>query len=265
VGLMNVQFAIQEGEIFVLEVNPRASRTVPFVSKATGVPLAKIAARCMAGRTLAEQRVPARLVPPYFCVKEAVFPFIKFPGADSILGPAMTSTGEVMGVGNTFSEAFVKSQLAASQKLPASGKVFVSVRNADKPRLIEIARSLARLGYGLYATRGTAAAIAGAGIEVVTVNKVTEGRPNVVDMIKNADFSLIINTVEERRSAIQDSYAIRHAALQGRVTYYTTIAGARAAVAGLLGAHELRPYRLQRLHANLATPAAGDTIKDAVA
>jgi carbamoyl-phosphate synthase large subunit len=265
VGLMNVQFAIQGGDIYVLEVNPRASRTVPFVSKATGVPLAKIAARCMAGRTLEAQKVPARIVPPYFSVKEAVFPFIKFQGADTILGPEMKSTGEVMGVGNTFSEAFVKSQVAAGQKLPASGKVFISVRNADKPKLIEIARSLARLDYSLYATRGTAAAIGGAGIDVITVNKVTEGRPNVVDMIKNGDFSLIINTVEERRSAIQDSYAIRHAALQGRVTYYTTIAGARAAVAGLLGAHELRPYRLQRLHANLAAPSVPDTTKDVVA
>ncbi|MCC6534866.1 MAG: carbamoyl-phosphate synthase large subunit [Burkholderiales bacterium] len=257
VGLMNVQFAIQAGTIYVLEVNPRASRTVPFVSKATGIALAKVAARCMAGTSLDAQRVPERIVPPYYSVKEAVFPFIKFPGADTILGPEMKSTGEVMGIGRTFSEAFLKSQAAAGQKLPASGKVFISVRNADKAPVVDIARSLARLGFQLYATRGTAQALAEAAIEVTPVNKVAEGRPNVVDMIKNGDFSLIINTVEDRRSAVRDSYAIRHAALEARLTYYTTVAGARAACAGLLGAHEFRPYRLQRLHAGLATSAMG--------
>jgi carbamoyl-phosphate synthase large subunit len=264
VGLMNVQFAIQAGKIFILEVNPRASRTVPFVSKATGIALAKVAARCMAGKSLDAQQVPDRVVPPYFSVKEAVFPFIKFPGADTILGPEMKSTGEVMGVGQTFSEAYLKSQAAAGQKLPSSGKVFISVRNADKPPVVDIARSLARLGYSLYATRGTAQAIASAGIEVTLVNKVAEGRPNVVDMIKNGDFSLIINTVEERASAVRDSYAIRHAALEARLTYYTTVAGARAACAGLLGAHEFRPYRLQRLHADLAQRTVADGQKDLV-
>jgi carbamoyl-phosphate synthase large subunit len=199
VGLMNVQFAIQGETIYVLEVNPRASRTVPFVSKATGVPLAKVAARCMAGKTLSEQNVPDKLVPPYYSVKEAVFPFIKFPGADTILGPEMKSTGEVMGIGHSFSEAFLKSQAAAGQKLPSAGKVFLSVRDVDKPPLIDIARSLARLEFLLYATRGTAAALAAAGIDVTPVNKVKEGRPNVVDMIKNSDFSLIINTVEDGR------------------------------------------------------------------
>jgi carbamoyl-phosphate synthase large subunit len=259
VGLMNVQFAIQADTIYVLEVNPRASRTVPFVSKATGVPLAKVAARCMAGKSLAEQSIPDELVPPYYAVKEAVFPFIKFPGADTILGPEMKSTGEVMGIGETFSEAFLKSQAAAGQRLPSSGKVFLSVRNADKPPLIEIARALARLGFALYATRGTAAALSAAGIDVTPVNKVAEGRPNVVDMLKNGDFSLIVNTVEDRPGAVRDSYAIRHTALAGRVTYYTTVAGARAACAGLVGAHEFRPYLLQQLHAGLATRPGTET------
>ncbi|MPZ43548.1 MAG: carbamoyl-phosphate synthase large subunit [Betaproteobacteria bacterium] len=264
VGLMNVQFAIQGETIYVLEVNPRASRTVPFVSKATGVPLAKVAARCMAGKSLSAQNVPDTLVPPYYSVKEAVFPFIKFPGADTILGPEMKSTGEVMGIGHSFSEAFLKSQAAAGQRLPSTGKVFLSVRDADKPPLVDVARALARLEFSLYATRGTAAALAAAGIDVTPVNKVKEGRPNVVDMIKNGDFSLIINTVEDRRSALRDSYAIRHAALEARVTYYTTVAGARAACAGLLGAHEFRPYRLQRLHASLARSAVEDGFKDPV-
>jgi carbamoyl-phosphate synthase large subunit len=265
VGLMNVQFAIQEDTIYVLEVNPRASRTVPFVSKATGVPLAKVAALCMVGRSLQSQRLPQSLVPPYFSVKEAVFPFIKFPGADTILGPEMKSTGEVMGIGHSFSEAFLKSQAAAGQRLPSSGKVFISVRDSDKPATVEIARALARLEFSLHATRGTAAALTAAGIEVTAVNKVKEGRPNVVDMIKNGDFSLIINTVEDRRSAVRDSYAIRHAALEGRVTYYTTVAGARAACVGLLGAHEFRPYRLQRLHAGLVRAGVGDGLEDEVA
>jgi carbamoyl-phosphate synthase large subunit len=264
VGLMNVQFAIQRKVIYVLEVNPRASRTVPFVSKATGTPLAKVAARCMAGKSLAAQRVREAVELPYYAVKEAVFPFIKFPGADTILGPEMKSTGEVMGVGHTFSEAFLKSQAAAGQRLPTFGKVFLSVRNSDKAPIVEIARSLARLDFSLFATRGTAAALTAAGIEVTPVNKVAEGRPHVVDMIKNGDFSLIINTVEERLSAVRDSYAIRHAALEARVTYYTTVAGAKAACAGLFGAHELQPYCLQRLHASLLPAGAEMSQKDAV-
>src|SRR3954469_25690207 len=209
VGLMNVQFAIQNGVIYVLEVNPRASRTVPFVSKATGLPLAKIAARCMVGTSLAAQNSVHEVVPPYFSVKEAVFPFIKFPGADTILGPEMKSTGEVMGVGKTFAEAFVKSQMAAGVKLPTSGKVFISVRNSDKPKVVEIARSLAKLGFSLLATRGTASALAEGGLQVATVNKVAEGRPHIVDMIKNGEIVMIVNTVEDRRSAMQDSYSIR--------------------------------------------------------
>ncbi len=254
VGLMNVQFAIQNDTIYVLEVNPRASRTVPFVSKATGLPLAKIAARCMVGRTLAEQNVVREVVPPYFAVKEAVFPFIKFPGADTILGPEMKSTGEVMGVGANFGEAFIKSQLAAGEKLPTAGKVFVSVRNADKLRTVEIARTLVELGFSLVATRGTAAALAAAGLAVAPINKVAEGRPHILDLIKNGEIALILNTVEEKRSAVRDSYAIRRAALQGRITLYTTLAGARAACTGMQQSRELKAYDVQGLHSRLAQP-----------
>ena len=253
-GLMNVQFAIQGGDVYVLEVNPRASRTVPYVSKATGLQLAKIAARAMAGRTLADQGITREVVPPYFSVKEAVFPFVKFPGVDTILGPEMKSTGEVMGVGNSFGEAFVKSQLAAGVRLPDSGTVFISVRNQDKPRAVEVARGLHNLGFKLVATRGTAAEIEAAGIPVQVVNKVTEGRPHIVDMVKNGEVSLVINTVEERRNAIADSRTIRTQALANRITFFTTIAGARAAVEGMqfmrrgLG---LQVYPLQELHAGL--------------
>ena len=258
VGLMNVQFAIQETDagdvIYVLEVNPRASRTVPFVSKATGIQLAKVAARCMAGQTLAQQGVTREVVPPYFSVKEAVFPFVKFPGVDTILGPEMKSTGEVMGVGKSFGEAFVKSQLGAGVKLPTSGKVFLTVKNADKPRAVEIARDLAAMGFVLVATKGTAAAIAAAGIEVAVVNKVTEGRPHIVDMIKNDEIALVINTVEERRNAIADSRAIRTSSLQSRVTTFTTIFGAEAAIDGMqaMGQGQMDVYSVQELHAQLA-------------
>jgi carbamoyl-phosphate synthase large subunit len=252
VGLMNVQFAIQNGVVYVLEVNPRASRTVPYVSKATGRPLAKIAARCMVGRTLADQGVAGEIVPPYYSVKEAVFPFIKFPGVDTILGPEMKSTGEVMGVGESFGEAFVKSQLAAGVKLPASGRVFVSVRNGDKPRAVETARMLHELGFQIVATRGTAAALAAAGISVTPVNKVAEGRPHIVDMLKNDEIALVINTVEEKKSAIHDSYVIRRAALNDQVPTFTTIAGARAAVIGMKAMRELVPYPVQGLHRRLS-------------
>ncbi len=251
VGLMNVQFAIQGETVFVLEVNPRASRTVPFVSKATGVPLAKIAARCMAGQTLAEQGVSKEIIPPYYSVKEAVFPFIKFPGVDTILGPEMKSTGEVMGVGESFAEAFVKSQLAASVKLPKGGKVFISVREEDKAGTVEVARTLKQLGFTILATRGTGSVITAAGVEVTVVNKVAEGRPHIVDMIKNGDVSLIVNTVDSRPSVMRDSYSIRHAALQGRVTYYTTLAGARAACLGMQHLAELQVYDVQSLHRRL--------------
>ena len=251
IGLMNVQFAIQSGTVYVLEVNPRASRTVPYVSKATGVPLAKIAARCMTGQTLAQQGVTREVIPPYYSVKEAVFPFIKFPGVDTILGPEMKSTGEVMGVGETFAEAFVKSQLAASVKLPKDGRVFISVRDEDKPGILEIARVLAKLGFTLLATRGTAEVIRETGVAVTVVNKVAEGRPHIVDMIKNGEVNLIVNTVDSKPSAMRDSWSIRHAALQGRVTYYTTLAGARAACVGMQHLAELQVYDLQALHRRL--------------
>ena len=252
VGLMNVQFAIQAGTVYVLEVNPRASRTVPFVSKATGVPLAKIAARCMAGQTLAQQGITREIIPPYYSVKEAVFPFIKFPGVDTILGPEMKSTGEVMGVGETFAEAFVKSQLAASVKLPKNGKIIISVREADKQGAVEVGRQLEQLGFTLLATRGTALVLREAGVAVTVANKVGEGRPNIVDMIKNGEIKLIVNTVDSKPSVMRDSYCIRHAALQGRVTYYTTLAGARAACAGMQHLAELQIYDLQTLHQKLA-------------
>jgi carbamoyl-phosphate synthase large subunit len=253
VGLMNVQFAIQfpegndRGVVYVLEVNPRASRTVPYVSKATGRPLAMIAARCMVGQSLADQGVSGEIVPPYFSVKEAVFPFIKFPGVDTILGPEMKSTGEVMGVGDTFAEAFLKSQLGAGVRLPKAGKVFVSVKNADKAKVIEVARTLTGLGFTLVATRGTAAALAAANLAVTPVNKVAEGRPHIVDMLLNDEIALVINTVEEKRSAIQDSYAIRRAALNDQIPTYTTIAGARAAATGMQGMRELVPHSTQAL------------------
>ena len=255
VGLMNVQFAIQEADgqdvIYVLEVNPRASRTVPFVSKATGIQLAKVAARCMAGQTLASQGVTKEVTPPYFSVKEAVFPFVKFPGVDTILGPEMKSTGEVMGVGKTFGEAFVKSQLGAGTRLPTSGKVFMTVKNADKARAVDIARQLAALGFELVATRGTAAAIEEAGLAVKVVNKVTEGRPHIVDMIKNNEIVMVINTVEERRNAIADSRAIRTSSLQARVTTFTTIFGAEAAVEGMQHMEQLDVISVQQMHAQL--------------
>ncbi len=248
VGLMNVQFAIQGDVVYVLEVNPRASRTVPFVSKAIGLQLAKIAARCMVGTTLPQQGLSDEVIPSYYSVKEAVFPFIKFPGVDTILGPEMKSTGEVMGVGYTFAEAFVKSQLAAGVKLPTEGKIFISVRKSDRLPAVEIARKLAELGFALYATRGTASALSKAGLKVVSVNKVKEGRPHIVDMIKNGEINLIVNTVGDKRSAVQDSYSIRHAVLQARVTYFTTLAGARAACIGMANIRELKVYDLQKLH-----------------
>ena len=255
VGLMNVQFAIQniDGQdvIYVLEVNPRASRTVPFVSKATGIQLAKVAARCMVGQTLAAQGFTKEVTPPYFSVKEAVFPFVKFPGVDTILGPEMKSTGEVMGVGKTFGEAFVKSQLGAGTKLPTAGRVFLTVKNNDKPRAVAVARALVDMKFDLVATKGTAAAIQAAGTACAVVNKVTEGRPHVVDMIKNNEIVLVINTVEERRNAIADSRQIRTSALLARVTTFTTIAGAEAAVQGMAHMDNLGVISLQEMHAQL--------------
>jgi carbamoyl-phosphate synthase large subunit len=263
VGLMNVQFAIQHLDgndvIFVLEVNPRASRTVPFVSKATGVQLAKVAARCMVGQTLAAQGIRAEANPPYFSVKEAVFPFVKFPGVDTILGPEMKSTGEVMGVGKTFGEAFVKSQMGAGSKLPraflpdgrSAGKVFLSVKNNDKARAVEVARTLVAMKFDVVATKGTAASINAGGVPCGVVNKVAEGRPHIVDMLKNNDICLVINTVEERRNAIADSRQIRTSALLARVTTFTTIAGAEAAVEGMHYMDDLDVISVQEMHAQL--------------
>ncbi|SIQ25686.1 carbamoyl-phosphate synthase large subunit [Aromatoleum tolulyticum] len=254
-GLMNVQFAIQgEGDdatVYVLEVNPRASRTVPFVSKACGLQLAKVAARCMAGQSLVSQGVTSEIVPPYYSVKEAVFPFVKFPGVDTILGPEMKSTGEVMGVGRSFAEAFVKSQLAAGVRLPQSGTAFISVKPTDRGGAVAVARELHDLGFRIVATRGTASAIDAAGIPVNVVNKVTEGRPHIVDMIKNNEVSMVINTVEEKRQAIVDSRSIRTSALAAKLTVFTTIEGARAACMGMRHLEGLEVYGLQSLHAEL--------------
>jgi carbamoyl-phosphate synthase large subunit len=250
VGLMNVQFAIQADTVYVLEVNPRASRTVPFVSKAIGAPLAKVAARCMAGQSLASQGMTRERIPPYYSVKEAVFPFRKFPGVDPMLGPEMKSTGEVMGVGASFAEAFVKSQIGAGETLPSKGKVFISVRAQDRPQAAELAKGFHELGFAVLATRGTGQAIADAGTPVTIVNKVTEGRPNIVDMIKNNEVSLIINVVDDKR-AVKDSYAIRAEALARRVAYFTTLAGARAACLGMGHSQELQVYPLQALHQNM--------------
>ncbi|ESS13956.1 MAG: carbamoyl-phosphate synthase large subunit [Burkholderiaceae bacterium] len=260
VGLMNVQFAIQEvnGQdvIYVLEVNPRASRTVPFVSKATGIQLAKVAARCMVGQSLDSQGVFDEVTPPYFSVKEAVFPFVKFPGVDTILGPEMKSTGEVMGVGKTFGEAFIKSQWGAGTRLPRASdkvnKVFLTVKNGDKARAVAVAKALADMGFNIIATRGTAAAISEAGVTCEVVNKVTEGRPHVVDLIKNNQFCLVINTVEERRNAIADSRQIRTSALQARITTFTTISGAEAAVEGMAYLDDYDVRSIQELHTDLA-------------
>ncbi len=256
VGLMNTQFAIQtdaagEDTIFLLEVNPRASRTVPFVSKATGMPLAKIAARCMAGKTLAEQGATKEIIPDYYSVKEAIFPFAKFQNVDPILGPEMRSTGEVMGVGRSFGAAMARAQEAGGIKaVPDSGKVFVSVRDPDKQRVLPVARDLVGLGYTLVATGGTATFLREQGLECASINKVTEGRPHIVDLIKNGEIAYIINTTEGRQ-AIADSFSIRREALQQRVTYSTTVAGARALVQSLEFRGTGPVWSLQELHAEV--------------
>ena len=264
VGLMNVQFAIQglnddnadTAQVYVLEVNPRASRTVPFVSKATGQPLAKIAARCMVGQKLSAQRgsdgkPPHEVIPPYYSVKEAVFPFNKFPGVDPILGPEMRSTGEVMGAGRTFGEAMLKSQLGAGSRLPTRGTVCITVKNNDKARAVAVARDLHALGFQLVATKGTAAAIAEAGIPVKAVNKVKDGRPHIVDMVKAGEIQLVFTTVDETRTAIADSRHIRQVALANRITYYTSMAGCEAAVEGMKHQDDLVVVSLQELHTQL--------------
>ena len=247
VGLMNVQLAVQGDQVFVLEVNPRASRTVPFVSKCIGQSLAKIAARCMAGTSLKAQGFTQQIKPAFYHVKEAVFPFGKFPGVDPILGPEMKSTGEVMGVGRTFGEAYGKSQLAADDEIPSTGRVFLSVRDPDKDQLVDIARDLMALGFKLCATRGTAAVIESAGLPVEVINKVMEGRPNVTDAIKNGEITFVINTTEGKQ-AIKDSFAIRRNALQHNVCYTTTMAGGRASIEALRQKMEMEVYCLQELH-----------------
>ena len=246
-GLMNTQFAIQGEDIFVLEVNPRASRTVPYVSKATGVPLARIAARCMVGDSLAGQGIKSITEPDYCSIKEAVFPFTKFPGVDPILGPEMKSTGEVMGIGNSFGEAYNKAILATSQEIPRDGMVFISVRDKDKPDAIRVAKSFAEAGFSLCATEGTARKIRQAGVECIRVNKVAEGHPHVVDMLKNDEIALIVNTTEGRQ-AITDSHSIRTTAIQHKVFYTTTIAGADAIIAALRNKHVGSIRCLQELH-----------------
>ena len=248
VGLMNVQFAVKGDDIYVLEVNPRASRTVPYVSKAIGRPLAKVSARCMAGTSLAEQGMLDEIIPEHYSVKEAVFPFIKFPGVDPILGPEMKSTGEVMGVGKTFAEAFGKSQHGASIEFPEQGgRAFLSVRENDRVAVIEVAKLLTELNFKLSATRGTARSLVEAGFECETINKVHEGRPNIVDLVKNEKVQLIVNTTEGKK-AIEDSFEIRREALQGKVTYTTTITGAWALCQAMMHSDEEQVYKLQDLH-----------------
>ncbi|MCT8687554.1 carbamoyl-phosphate synthase large subunit [Glaesserella parasuis] len=249
-GLMNVQFAAQNDVVYVLEVNPRASRTVPFVSKATGQPLAKIAARVMAGESLAELNALEEVIPQKYFVKEAVFPFIKFPGVDTILGPEMRSTGEVMGVGETFAEAFFKAQLGAGERIPRTGKVFLSVDNNDKPRLLDVAKRLQEQGYGLCATLSTAKFLRENGVAAQIVNKVREGRPHIVDAIKNGEIAMVINTVNGEPEVIADSHSIRRTALQQRVPVYTTIAGADAISYAVEHINEFGVYSVQELHSN---------------
>ena len=251
IGLMNVQFAVQDDVVYVLEVNPRASRTVPFVSKATSVPLAKIGARVMAGISLAEQGYTREVIPDFFAVKEAVFPFIKFPGVDTILGPEMRSTGEVMGVGKTFEEAYIKAQLGAGETMPAVGKVFLSVRNEDKAQVVQVAKNFQLHGYGLCATRGTAAYLAEHGISVQVLNKVIEGRPHIVDTIKNGEIALVVNTVNSKPQSLKDSHSIRHSAVNLRIPLFTTIAGALAMSEGVSQLAYTTVYCMQELHQSL--------------
>jgi carbamoyl-phosphate synthase large subunit len=249
VGLMNIQFAVKGDVVYVLEVNPRASRTVPFVSKAIGAPLAKIAARVMAGKTLRELGFTHEIVPQHVSVKEAVFPFIKFPGVDTLLGPEMKSTGEVMGVDSCFAMAFAKAQFAAGTLLPTKGKAFVSVRDRDKAALLPIARQLVENDFTLIATRGTAAHLRSAGLQAETVNKVIEGSPHIVDALRAGDIALVMNTTEGAQS-VADSFPIRRSALECRVPYFTTIAAAEAAAEGIArlrqGLLSVRP--LQEYH-----------------
>jgi len=250
IGLMNTQFAIQGDTVFILEVNPRASRTVPFVSKATGVPLAKIAARVMAGRSLASLNATREVIPAYYSVKEAIFPFLKFQNVDPILGPEMRSTGEVMGVGRSFGAAFARGHEAAGIKAPMVGKAFLSVRDGDKERLLPVAREIIARGFNVVATSGTASYLAEHGVVCERINKVLEGRPHIVDLIKNGEIVYIVNTTEGKQ-AIADSFSIRREALQHRVTYSTTVAGARALVHSLDFHSDGEVHSLQELHKEL--------------
>jgi carbamoyl-phosphate synthase large subunit len=236
-GLMNVQYAIKDGDVYILEVNPRASRTSPFVSKATGRPLAKIAARIMAGKTLKELGVSGDIVPKHISVKESVFPFVKFPGVDTLLGPEMKSTGEVMGIGDSFADAFAKAQLGANVKLPLSGNVFISVRDADKKHVVTAAEKLYKNGFGILATGGTASFLIEKGIPVTRVNKVLEGRPHIVDAIKNGEVNLVFNTTQGPQ-AVADSFSIRRESLMHNIAYYTTVAGARAVADSIIALKE---------------------------
>jgi len=247
VGLMNAQFAIQNDQIYVLEVNPRASRTVPFLAKATGIPLADIAARCMAGVSLKKQGVVEKTKPDYFAVKKAVFPFAKFPGVDPILGPEMRSTGEVMGVSASLGQAFLKSELSSKRSLPTEGTVFVSVRDADKSRVIPLVKKLIDMGYQVVATSGTAKVLHAAGLAAKVVNKVEQGRPHIVDSIRNNEINLVINTTEGEQ-AIADSYLIRRSALEREICYTTTLSGAHAMCLALETQHLRGVVSLQNLY-----------------
>jgi carbamoyl-phosphate synthase large subunit len=247
VGLMNTQFAIKGDEIYVLEVNPRASRTVPFVSKATGQPLAKIAALCMAGVSLKEQKVKEARPSGYSSVKESVFPFAKFPGVDPVLGPEMKSTGEVMGSGKTFGEAFYKASLGASSILPERGKVFISVKDQDKAGVLDAAKQLINQGFSLIATDGTFSAISGAGISCQRINKLQQGQPHILDEIKNGEIALVINTTDGRQ-AVSDSGYIRQAALQNKTPYTTTLSGALAICAAVSYRADGPVYTLSEIH-----------------
>jgi carbamoyl-phosphate synthase large subunit len=233
VGLMNVQYAVQRGDVYILEVNPRASRTVPFVSKAIGVPLAKVAARAMAGMSLAAQGFTKEIVPRHVSVKEAVFPFLKFPGVDTVLGPEMKSTGEVMGIGDSFGEAFAKAELAAGTDLPGSGTIFISVRPEDRHAVAPVAHRLHDLGFRLLATRGTADDLRSRGLSVDTVNKVSEGSPHAVDALEAGTIAMVINTPRPEPQDLRDSFSIRRTALERKIPYFTTIAAAVAAVEGI--------------------------------
>jgi carbamoyl-phosphate synthase large subunit len=257
VGLMNVQFAVRGSAVYVIEVNPRASRTVPFVSKSIGVPLAKVATKLMAGKTLKELGLDREIVPQHFAVKESVFPFVKFPGVDTLLGPEMRSTGEVMGLGESFAEAFGKAMLASGFRLPPDGNVFVSVRDEDKPAVADIALRLTRLGFSIVATRGTAEILARASIAAEIVNKVGEGSPDCVDMLKDGKIVMVVNTTSGEK-AIKDSYSIRRQTVLSGIAYFTTMAAAAAAIAALEDGRDraLSVCSLQEYHQALAARLA---------